>query len=958
MIRSSRALLVAIVVLVGTAWAPGAGAEASKRVNLAVAPGDLVAEQALRSWQVIDLQPAEESTLPDWDVLVWDFAEINGVMYVGGRFQTVRKYSGATEHDQAFLAAFDVNTGEWVSTFRPQLDDGVYALAASPDGSRLLVGGEFSNVNGQPLTSGFVALDPFTGEPDPSWKASVTEELEDVSVHEIVVDPVGDHVYIAGNFSHVESSVANSRTRRYNIARLNGSTGALDRDWNLTAGGGRVLAMALSPDGAELYVGGFFTALGQTENTKWAAMARTVDASVTPLATPLPANLKSFVFDIVATETRVFFATERHRLWVYDRGDRSSIATYWTHGHGGDPQALLDDGNVVWMGGHHHGYVIDLEGDGTRYQTQWLSAVDRENGRPLTGWTARLGMKDGIFALARDSKGQLWVGGDPTSSGTVPVRGFAVFPPRADENEVNVARGRIARQSSVGDAGIADGGKGEPEKRCDDEVNDLVGPAAQAVDGKIGGGVYECSYSATALEASPWWQIDLGSEREVDAVRIWNLHGTDRSADLADVRLAVSNDFGAIDSTDLAALEADPAVDVQTIDGEIGWVHEVPVGVRGRYVRIFMNPDEPTQLRLAEVEVLDLPGITPQREQDDSMLIEEASTWFYTDTAEAPPQDWASRTFDAGAWTAGVAPLGFGDDDLATLTNSGIPTTYFRHNFDLADPAAVKGLSLDLMADDGAIVFMNGVEVFRLRMPAGPVDHAAGSAETVWGAAERAWTTVALPVDDLVAGLNTLAVEVHNNWYGGGDLRFDAALNRVGDEVEPPLVDQLLIPEDAEWRYLDTGVYPGDQWTALPFDDASWGLGRGQFGYGDGDEVTVVEEGPVPDRHITHWFRTRFDLTDPEDIASLDVSLLRDDGAVVYVNGVEIVRSNMPDGVIDDNTPASTYAWGIGESVYHRSAARASVLVEGTNVVAVEVHSADSGSSDLSFGLKLVGVAP
>lgn len=922
----------------------------------------LVSEQARRDWQVLDIQPAVDSSLPDWDVLVWDFAELNGVMYVGGRFRTVRKYSGAAEHNQPFLAAFDVNTGEWISTFRPRLDDGVYALAPSPDGRRLLVGGEFTSVNDAPLTSGLAALDPFTGQPDPLWKASLSEEQPDrsVVVHDIVTDAAADTVYVAGNFSHVESAEPDSRTRRYNIARLDGTSGALDHDWDLKAGGGRVMALALSPDGSTVYAGGFFTTLGQSEQTKWLGRASTLDATVTPMADPLPPDLNNYVFDIAATDDSVFVATERHRLWIYDPATGALTNEYLASGHGGDPQALHVQDDTVWVGGHFHGWIRDENGDGSRLQVQWLTPFDDTTNAPVPDWYGRLGMTDGVFAVTTDSLGRLWVGGDPTSSGTVPTRGFAVFAPRqgAGGSEINLARGRVAGQSQEGDSNLV-GSKGTPENRCDDETNNLVGPAGQAVDGKIGGGIYECSFTATTSSLRPHWEVDLGAQREVDAIRIWNLYGIPDEQRLADVHIAVSPE--PITTSDPDVLATQPEVWLDRIDGQLDWYHEQPVGVFGRYIRVFLNSPQPQQLRLAEVEVLDLPDVSPPLPPDDggSELVIPGSTWRYLDDGGAPPPDWAMVGFDDASWATGAAPLGFGDDDLATTTATEVLTTYFRQTFEADDLGPdVSALTLELVADDGAVVHLNGQEVYRLRMPVEPVDHTTPSADTVWGAAERAWTNVTIPADAMVAGTNVLAVEIHNNWRRGGDIRVDAALSIPEGPVEPPPVDQVLIPAEADWLYLDSGIDPGPAWTALGFDDAVWSTGAAQLGYGDGDESTVVSEGPVPDRHITTWFRTEFDLGDPSEVASLDLSLIRDDGAVVYLNGHELVRSNLPDGPIGADTAASDYAWGLGESDFHRFSLPADALAPGANLVAVEVHSADPGSSDISFDLRLIGVAP
>jgi hypothetical protein len=994
---AARVLGAALIAMTAMAVVPTAVPEAVAQ-DRAIDPSTMVSEQALRSWQVFDLQPAAQSTMPDWDVLVWDFAELNGVMYVAGRFRKVREFSGAPEHNQAYLAAFDVATGQWISTFRPNIDDGVYSVAASPDGSRILIGGEFTSVNGAPLTAAFAALDPFTGAPDPNWKASVTRDNGEVIVKDIVVSD--DHVYIGGRFSHVQTSPGAAPTRRYSLARLDGATGALDASWTVPVNGGKIMSMALSPDTEELYLGGFFTTVGVLPGTKWMAMIETGDGTVVPLADPIPEEGKWYVFSVDVGDNKVFAGTERHHLMIWDRDTLTMTHDYFTGGYGGDYQAVLlapsasragdgplipnapaldaaadrpplarnvgaDDqpadvpANVLWAGGHHHGWEQNNLGDDrSRTQAQWLTAFDGDTGARIDGWTARLGMRDGVFALAQDSEGKLWVGGDPSSAGTVPTSGFAVLPLRSDDDEVNLARAKSVSQSSTGDSGIIWEGK-SPEERCDNGRNDLVGPAGAAVDGKTAGGAWECSFSATDPETDPWWQVDLGEVGEVDMIRIWNMFSSGAPEDLSDVWIAVSEDADAIDSTDPVALAADPEVTITQIPGRVRWYHEVPIGANARYVRLFMNSATPVQLRLPEVEVLDLPDVSPPPPVDTSrILVAPGSVWKYLDDGSNPGQGWTARVFDDGQWAEGPALIGFGDNDIVTETATGVITTYLRHEFDVANPAAIAGLSLELLADDGAVAYLNGTELHRLRMPAGPIAQSTKAAGTVWGAAERAWTSVAVPSDALVAGSNVLAVELHNNWRGGNDLAGDAALTVIDDVIAPPPVDQVLVDLDGTWSYLDTGVTPPADWATAGFDDGSWSTGQAQFGYGDGDEATVVEQGPVPNRHITTWFRTSFSVADPADIDHLDLALIRDDGAIVYLNGTELVRTNMPAGPVTAATRATDYAWGPGETEPQLYSVPADALVAGRNTIAVEIHSASPGSRDLSFALEVTGVAP
>ncbi|MBK6670229.1 MAG: hypothetical protein IPG46_11395 [Actinobacteria bacterium] len=98
-------------------------------------------------------------------------AEINNTIYVGGGFTGVQQGYGQTTQNQSFLAAFDRDTGNWISTFRPTFNKPVLALQVSRSG-KLLVGGEFTTVNGV-ARKGLVALNPTTGATDPTFTASI-----------------------------------------------------------------------------------------------------------------------------------------------------------------------------------------------------------------------------------------------------------------------------------------------------------------------------------------------------------------------------------------------------------------------------------------------------------------------------------------------------------------------------------------------------------------------------------------------------------------------------------------------------------------------------------------------------------------------------------------------------------------------------------------------------------------
>jgi predicted RNA-binding Zn ribbon-like protein len=166
-----------------------------------------------------------------------------------------------------------------------------------------------------------------------------------------------------------------------------------------------------------------------------------------------------------------------------------------------------------------------------------------------------------------------------------------------------------------------------------------------------------------------------------------------------------------------------------------------------------------------------------------------------------------------------------------------------------------------------------------------------------------------------------------------------------------------FIAKGATWRYLDNGSNQGTAWRGVGFNDAAWKVGAAELGYGDGGEATVVSYGPSSNnKYVTTYFRTTFNVADLNAFNTVQLNLLRDDGAVVYVNGVEAVRSNMPSGTIGYLTLASSAVNGGNETTYFPFTVPKTALVAGTNTIAVEVHQNARNSSDLSFNLELRGL--
>jgi hypothetical protein len=162
-----------------------------------------------------------------------------------------------------------------------------------------------------------------------------------------------------------------------------------------------------------------------------------------------------------------------------------------------------------------------------------------------------------------------------------------------------------------------------------------------------------------------------------------------------------------------------------------------------------------------------------------------------------------------------------------------------------------------------------------------------------------------------------------------------------------------LVSQGSIWKYYLSNQLPGANWSQVGYDDSYWQSGEAKLGFGVGDEATVTDGGPSDDPHITTWFRYDFGLQDLNVYSNLWLQLKAYDGAVVYLNGLEIARLRMPAGTITPETLASTEVSGLAANAFYPLNVSGYLsLLAATNVVAVEVHRG-STNSDLGFDLQL-----
>jgi chitodextrinase len=334
-----------------------------------------------------------------------------------------------------------------------------------------------------------------------------------------------------------------------------------------------------------------------------------------------------------------------------------------------------------------------------------------------------------------------------------------------------------------------------------------------------------------------------------------------------------------------------------------------------------------SSVSLAWTASTDNVGVTGYRVLRDGALVTTTSATSFTDTGLA----------DAKTYEYEVVALD-GGGNISAPSNPATATT-----LDITAPTAAPGLAVGSVTASsitlswGAAtdnVGVTGYRVFRNGAPVG---------------------------GDLTARTFTDTGLALGTTYTYTVVAFDAASNTSppSTSVQATTLANVttpvtLIAAGSSWRYLDNGVDQGTTWRNPTFNDTTWKVGNAQFGYGEGDEATVVSYGGDPDkRYVTTYFRKTINVANPAALSTIVLGLLRDDGAVVYLNGVEIARSNMPTGTVAYKTQPDINVPTADENTYFPYAIPAALFTTGTNTIAVELHQKGWTNNDLSFDLRL-----
>ena len=442
----------------------------SRRILLVIAAA-VTAFSTLAAVPASALNPAEFSGSPDvvWDVgnpdmtsrhtnqlraIVRDMEEFEGHMYVAGKFQDVIAPDGSASR-QPYLARFDLETGAWDASFRPVVDDIIYAIEITADG-RLFVGGE--------MDGGAVLYDARTGSRIGGFNPGLINSWGPPAVFDVEV--VGEQVYLGGDFTESQG------VELSNLARVNATTGVLDQSWTPKAdldtvtplfAGSLVFAIAVDESRSRVYVAGKFGGINGDDSASYFATLRPSDGQPVPgLRQGLPAGILNhregysmWMEDVQFDGDRVYLGGNGHQTMTMNASDLAVMSTFFSNNGvgqqitGGDTQVIHVGESTVWSGCHCWGSVgpfpigsyisgndgVMAESEYERFawdfsQTNPFGQQDVKAGYgidratdQLVPLTFDLGGQAGAYAIVEDSLGRLWMGGQFTR---VPSTGRSV----------------------------------------------------------------------------------------------------------------------------------------------------------------------------------------------------------------------------------------------------------------------------------------------------------------------------------------------------------------------------------------------------------------------------------------------------------------------------------------------------------------------------------------------------
>ena len=162
-----------------------------------------------------------------------------------------------------------------------------------------------------------------------------------------------------------------------------------------------------------------------------------------------------------------------------------------------------------------------------------------------------------------------------------------------------------------------------------------------------------------------------------------------------------------------------------------------------------------------------------------------------------------------------------------------------------------------------------------------------------------------------------------------------------------PKNHEPVIPKHAEWDYLaGVNLHPAKGWTNIEFDTSNWKKGKAGFGYSDKDDNTILD---MKDKFTVVYTRKEFVINDLSQVKvkGLGLAAKYDDGFIAYLNGVPIVRCLVDYG--DGATAKGFHNHEANHYEFFPLSRYTRLLKKGKNVISIEGHNADIGSSDFTL---------
>ncbi len=263
----------------------------------------------------------------------WTIEENSGRIYVGGKFPHVVSNNQTISHP--WIAAFDVNTGEYIPSFRPQTDGVIFSLENAPDGD-IFVGGEFSTWNGRDV-DGLVKIDPITGQEDPNFRIGLIRDDGRPLVRDLYVGH-DDLLYVGGTFDQASDPTQTINVN--SVFRINMNTNRVGNRWTPDIDFRAVWGVALSQVEDNVYVVGRTdeTGLGQRGGPEVSRGVEVISRSNSSIKkwNGFQVNRDAtWIYDVETTSAgTVFFAGTEHGVYVHD--ERRNFALVNNHVTGRD----------------------------------------------------------------------------------------------------------------------------------------------------------------------------------------------------------------------------------------------------------------------------------------------------------------------------------------------------------------------------------------------------------------------------------------------------------------------------------------------------------------------------------------------------------------------------------------------------------------------------------------------